>query len=126
MSFGFKTYAKRTTVDGISFPSQLEASLYAELRLEEKAGLIRDLEMQVRVDPRCCPACGVGAPSVKVDFRVFDLKRSGDVYHEAKGLRTDRWIAFEKWWRVSGPAPLRVYTTGTKGRVRLVEEIDPG
>lgn len=38
--------AKRTTVDGYTFDSAAEARRYGELRLLEKAGEIRDLELQ--------------------------------------------------------------------------------
>lgn len=38
----------KTTVDGITFDSKHEAARYQELRLMEKAGLIRDLHVQQR------------------------------------------------------------------------------
>ena len=41
-----KYRAVRTTVDGIAFASKKEAKRYAELRLMEKAGEIRDLTRQ--------------------------------------------------------------------------------
>jgi hypothetical protein len=40
--------AVRTTVDGITFDSKFEAHRYTELRLMERAGLIRNLQLQVR------------------------------------------------------------------------------
>lgn len=38
----------KTTLDGISFDSRKEANRYAELRILEKAGLIKNLQMQVK------------------------------------------------------------------------------
>lgn len=37
---------KKTTVDGITFDSKFEASRYCELKLLEKAGQIKNLELQ--------------------------------------------------------------------------------
>ena len=37
---------KKTIVDGITFDSKKEAARYADLKLLEKAGLIRNLELQ--------------------------------------------------------------------------------
>lgn len=39
---------KKTTVDGITFDSQKEAKRYKELSLMERAGMIRDLQRQVK------------------------------------------------------------------------------
>jgi hypothetical protein len=121
MSFGFKTFAKKTRVDGINFPSKLEATLYCTLSMERKQGIYTLIELQVRVDPPSCSHCGLApAKSVKVDFRTTDA--FGNVmYHEAKGLLSDRWRDFVEWWRASGPAPLRVYTDAGRGRLRSVE-----
>ncbi len=38
----------KTTLDGIPFDSRKEANRYAELRMMEKAGLIKNLQMQVK------------------------------------------------------------------------------
>jgi hypothetical protein len=40
--------AKRTVVDGITFASKAEARRYSELRLMQREGAIRDLELQVK------------------------------------------------------------------------------
>lgn len=41
-----KYHAKRTEVDGITFASRKEALRYCELKIAEKAGFIRNLELQ--------------------------------------------------------------------------------
>lgn len=118
-----KYNARRTVVDGVAFASRLEADTYAELRLLERGRQISDLEMQVRVEPAACPHCGVRpAPSVKVDFRF--IEKGKHVYAEAKGVITERYRDFERWWRVAGPGELRVYKPGNRG-VRLTEVIFP-
>lgn len=45
-----KYRAKKTTVDGITFDSKKEAARYGELKLLEKAGKIRNLELQKRFE----------------------------------------------------------------------------
>lgn len=37
---------KKTVADGIKFDSRLEAERYAQLKMMERAGVIRDLELQ--------------------------------------------------------------------------------
>ena len=37
---------RKTTIDGIAFDSKAEARRYAELKLLERAGEIKDLELQ--------------------------------------------------------------------------------
>ena len=41
-----KYHNKKTFIDGIKFDSKLEAERYAQLKILERAGVIRDLELQ--------------------------------------------------------------------------------
>ena len=41
-----KYHNKKTVLDGIKFDSKLEAERYAQLKILERAGVIRDLELQ--------------------------------------------------------------------------------
>ena len=41
-----KYHNKKTVIDGIKFDSKLEAERYAQLKMMERAGVIRDLELQ--------------------------------------------------------------------------------
>lgn len=50
MARAHKYGAKRTTVDGIDFPSKAEAARYSDLKLLVKAGEIKDLKLQPRFD----------------------------------------------------------------------------
>ncbi len=72
--------AKPTTVDGIRFASKAEARHYAELKLREKAGEIRGLELQPKF-PLMVPEYGSGF-DVKVGHYIADFR-----YHEGpKGV----------------------------------------
>ena len=41
-----KYHNKKTFIDGIKFDSKLEAERYAQLKMMERAGIIRNLELQ--------------------------------------------------------------------------------
>ena len=41
-----KYHNKKTVLDGIKFDSKLEAERYSQLKMMERAGVIRDLELQ--------------------------------------------------------------------------------
>ena len=41
-----KYHNKKTVIDGIKFDSKVEAERYAQLKILERAGVIRDLELQ--------------------------------------------------------------------------------
>ena len=41
-----KYHNKKTVIDGIKFDSKLEAERYSQLKIMERAGVIRDLELQ--------------------------------------------------------------------------------
>jgi hypothetical protein len=84
-------------VDGIKFDSGLEANRYRELKLLERAGLVRDIECQ----PKFRLTCG-GRPvliksqgypngrqaTYRADFRYYDIERERQVVEDAKGYDT--------------------------------------
>jgi hypothetical protein len=96
---GQKYHAIPTHVDGHRFASRREARRYGELRLQARAGAIRDLELQ--------PAYVLHAPVVNPAGAVIGLRRIGSyigdfryrnragavVVEDAKGVRTPlyRW-----------------------------------
>lgn len=57
--------AIRTTVDGREFPSKAEAQRYSALKLEERAGIVRNLKLQPRFD---LIVNGVNCGFYKADF----------------------------------------------------------
>ena len=90
-----KYRAQKTTVDGIRFDSKKESQRYLTLKLLQKAGLIRNLELQPRfnldiraLDDPLGPSKRVGF--YKADFRYEEKKDEGwqEVVEDAKGLPT--------------------------------------
>jgi hypothetical protein len=124
---GWNKYgAKRTVVDGQSFPSKLEADVYCHLKMLEKAGELEELVRQPTVyltDAKISykPDFQCSIPRIKTDdgIRIW-----GTVYIEAKGLETERYRLIKKLWKHYGLYPLHVYKANRKG-VYLAEEIIP-
>src|SRR5258708_28360764 len=80
-----KYRAVRTTVDGITFHSKLEAARYSELKLLERAGKVHDLVLQpvypiVLNGIRICKTIG--------DFSYFEVKTGKFVTEDVKGMDT--------------------------------------
>lgn len=87
-----KYHARKTVVDGITFDSRREAKRYGELKLLERAGVIRDLKRQVRYE--LIPAFNVGGKhyrptSYVADFVYTDVKSGKEIVEDVKGVRTD-------------------------------------
>ena len=84
---------RKTEVDGIKFDSQKEANRYAELKLMERGGLIKDLELQPRFE--LMPKFErMGEKFRKMeyvaDFRYIDIENGGiEVVEDVKGMKTD-------------------------------------
>lgn len=91
-----KYHAKKVTLDGIRFDSKKEACRWAELKVMEKAGLIKELERQVRF---CLIPTIVGEngkvrqreTNYVADFRYYEKQGEHweQVVEDAKGIRTD-------------------------------------
>lgn len=75
--------ARKTIVDGITFASAKEARRYSELKLLEKAGVIRNLELQSKFP---IIINGIKCFSWLADFVYFE----GDdrIIEDCKGFRT--------------------------------------
>lgn len=120
-----KYKAKRTVVNGVACPSKLHAQVFEMLHQLEMAGKIINLQMEVRVEPDKCEACGrFETEPVKVDFRYLDNESGEDVWVEAKGVELPRWKRFVKWWRKKGPGRLEVWKTGYRAP-KLAEVVYP-
>jgi hypothetical protein len=83
--------AIKTVLDGIKFDSKAEARRWAELRLLERAGQIKDLQRQVKLE--LVPGCKLhgedrARPAIRlvVDFRY--VERGQEVYEDTKGMET--------------------------------------
>lgn len=88
-----KYRSRKVEVDRMEFDSKKEADRYMELSMMEKAGLIRDLDIQVRyvlipeqrdekgklLERECC---------YYADFQYTDTKTGNTVVEDTKGFRT--------------------------------------
>lgn len=93
-----KFNAKKTTVDGFTFDSKREAARYGELKLLERAGKIRDLQRQVRVElvpPFNCDDKHFRGIYYVVDFTYTDSDGS-DVWEDVKGMKTPVYLLKRK------------------------------
>ena len=108
---GNKYGATTDTVDGIKFDSKREAVRYKELKVYERAGLIRELELQREFE--LIPAqfefiqkkrgCGLKkgkcierAVKYKADFYYFDTESGKYICEDVKGFRTKDYIIKRK------------------------------
>lgn len=111
---------KSTSSDGMyTFPSRLEKRTYEHLRLLEKAGEIKFLKTQVRVEMTDASIIYM------VDFLIYDLARSEEVWVEAKGIETDVWRLKKRLWKYYGPGRLQIYRAHPSQGCILSEEIVP-
>lgn len=87
-----KYHARKTEVDGIVFDSKREADRYCELRLLERAGVIKDLRRQVRFE--LVPGYVLNGKTIRpvsyvADFVYVDKMSGEEIVEDAKGFRTD-------------------------------------
>ena len=82
-----KYNAKKITIDGIEFASRKEASRYAELKVMERAGIIRDLKMQEEFE--LIPKCGKERPAkYHADFSYTVTATGEKVVEDVKSRAT--------------------------------------
>ncbi len=82
---------KKTVVDGIEFDSKAEAIRYEELKLQEKLGMISDLELQPEfLLQEKFKAYGKTEREIKyiADFKYFDKSKRKFIVEDVKGFRT--------------------------------------
>ena len=104
--------------------SKLEKAVGQHLHLLEKAGELRNIEEQNRVqiccrDPNCPSKQRINSV---VDFTAWDIKHDRQIWIEAKGFETPEWRLKRRLWLHSGPGPLQVYA-GSYSRFHLKETI---
>ena len=86
-----KYYNKKTTIDGITFDSKIEAKRYKELKLMEQAGLIKDLVLQPQYEIlKGFKRRGKTYRKVTyiADFAYFDNEKNRKVIEDVKGFET--------------------------------------
>lgn len=114
--------AEPQTIDGHSFPSKLEARRYVELRLLQKGGLVRGLELQkeFRIEINGVLICKYIA-----DF-CFEEKRVGwkQVVEDTKGRVSEIFTLKKKlMWAVHGVDVRIVVAAGGESTRPLVRKI---
>jgi hypothetical protein len=97
-----KYNAKKTTLDGLTFDSRMEAERWAVLRLLEKQGLIRDLSRQVRLEiiPK--------TPRNRAHYYTADFvycENGRTVFEDVKGVKPRDYILRRDMLLSSGRLP---------------------
>ena len=91
---------KKTTVDGITFDSKLEAEHWTKLKALEAAGEITELQRQVAfpcvVDRTACRRVYRSTESYVADF-MYRTKEGSLVVVDTKGMKTDEYKRKKKW-----------------------------
>lgn len=87
-----KYNASKTVVDGIRFDSRAEARRYRELKLLQRAGEIKDLELQpsfLLIERFKC--CGKTYRDTRyiADFAYIEIKTGLHVVEDVKGVETE-------------------------------------
>lgn len=101
-----KYYNKKTIIDGIVFASKLEAKRYTELKLLEKQGLIKDLELQPSYDliPTFKKDNKTYRKSTyKADFSYYDKELNKIVVEDTKGFKTPVYMLKKKLFEYTYP-----------------------
>ncbi|MCK5020766.1 MAG: DUF1064 domain-containing protein [Candidatus Peribacteraceae bacterium] len=78
-----KYNAKKTVVDGIKFDSIKESVRYQELKMLQRAGVIRGLELQPRYN---VVINGHKICYYLADFRYFDNEKGREVVEDVKAM----------------------------------------
>jgi len=86
----------KTVIDGITFDSRKESVRYGELKLLEKAGVIKDLVLQPRFELQEGFNDKRGkhhrAITYIADFQFYDVKRKETIVEDVKGMRTQLYV----------------------------------
>jgi len=84
---GNKYKAQKALLDGHNFDSISEGNLYAELKLQQRAGIIKSFDIQVKEEMY---AYGKFICNYYVDFLIFHLDGTKE-FTEHKGIPTETW-----------------------------------
>jgi hypothetical protein len=83
---------KKVMTDGIKFDSKKEATRFKELKVLEKAGVIKDLELQKKFELQ--PSFKLNGKTIRAihyiaDFYYFDTKENKWIVEDCKGYRNE-------------------------------------
>ena len=87
-----KYYNHKVEFDGIKFDSKLEAQRYKELKVLERARLIKDLQLQPRFELQ--PSFKKNGKTYRkieyiADFSYFDIEKGKVIVEDTKGFKTE-------------------------------------
>ncbi len=94
-----KYHNKKVIIDGFKFDSKLEAQRYTELKLMQKQGLIKDLELQKTY--LLIPTFKKNDTTFKrasyiADFVYYDNTLNKTIVEDTKGFKTDLYLLKKK------------------------------
>lgn len=103
--FRLKYGNRKTVVDGIKFDSKLEAKRYSELKLLEKAGVIKGLELQPKF--RLIPTFRKNGKTYRgityiADFAYYD-ENERYIVEDVKGYKTKEYQIKRKLFEYTFP-----------------------
>ena len=88
-----KYHNKKIIVDNIKFDSKKESKRYSELKLLEKANIIKELELQKKFElqPKYINNNGehIRAINYICDFYYYDNEKKQYIVEDTKGFRTE-------------------------------------
>lgn len=100
-----KYHNVKVEIDGLKFDSKKEATRYTELKLMERAGIIRDLELQVPFELIKAQKGGLRserATTYLADFVYFDREKSKTIIEDTKGVKTKDYLIKRKLMKLNG------------------------
>lgn len=103
---------------GYSFDSKLEAALFDQLKLRERAGEISEIQAQ---DTIYLTAARI---MYKPDFKYLNNATGEHEWAESKGFETTDYRIKRRLWMKYGPGVLHVYK-GSASRIHLHETLNP-
>lgn len=89
---------RKTQIDGITFDSKAESARYVELKLLQKAGVIRNLRLQPRFELQPAFRDATGKKHRKIEY-VADFAYEEDgkqVVEDCKGVKTQAFAIKQK------------------------------
>jgi len=91
---------KKTTIDGYTFDSKFEAAFYLQLKIREKAGRIKILELQPKVY----------LTKAKILFKPdFLIEENGKkIWIDVKGFAAPVFNIKKRLWKHYGPGELQI------------------
>ena len=118
-----KYNAKKTTYDGIQFPSKYESLVYQYLKQLEFLGEIHSIERQIKIVFFCTQLTKTRKNQITTIVDFSFIKNGEKVYVEAKGMNTPVFQLKKKLWIHMIRKPLIIFHGMKKGNPAVSEMI---